>query len=68
LRGSFGLVAALDDGSFAVVDLKTVEPHDNHVPLYSRQLHAYVLALECPAQGRFALTPVTTMGLVAYDP
>ena len=35
---------------------------------YARQLHAYAMALEKPAPGRLGLSPVTTLGLLVYEP
>ena len=36
--------------------------------LYSRQLHAYAYALEHPASGKLALSPVTKLGLLYFYP
>lgn len=68
LRGKFDSVVAFTDGSFGVVDFKTSEPRPEHVPFYSRQLHAYAYALENPKQGSFALFPITRLGLLCVEP
>ena len=38
------------------------------IRLYSRQLRAYAYALEHPAPGKLALSPVSVMGLLAFTP
>lgn len=68
IRGKFDTVAAFDDGSYGVVDFKTTEPKPYHVPFYSRQLHAYAYALENPAEGKFSLSPISKVGLLAVMP
>ena len=68
IRGKFDSVIRFEDGSFGVVDFKTSESNDQHVPLYSRQLHAYAYALEHPAQGKPALSPVSRLGLLCVEP
>ncbi len=68
IRGKFDTVVAFDDGTFGVVDFKTSEPKPSHVQFYSRQLHAYVYALEHSAAGKFALSPISKLGLLAVFP
>ncbi len=68
IRGRFDVVVRFMDGSYGVVDFKTTETRDPHIPLYSRQLHGYVLALENPAPGKLHLTPITRLGLFCLDP
>jgi hypothetical protein len=68
IAGRFDVVAELDDGSFAVMDFKTGKPSEEKVEMYGRQLHAYALALENPAQGALKLAPVSRMGLLYYTP
>ena len=36
--------------------------------MYGRQLHAYALALENPAEGALKLSPVSKMGLLYFTP
>jgi hypothetical protein len=50
------------------VDFKTCDRNETHIPLYSRQLHAYTLALERAAPGRFALAPIRRLGLLVFEP
>jgi hypothetical protein len=68
LRGKFDTVLKLDDGSYAVVDLKTSETRAEHVSKYSRQLHAYAWALENAIPGKLALSPITSLGLLVFEP
>lgn len=68
INGRFDIVAALDDGSYAVLDFKTASPSEEKVDLYSRQLHAYALALENPAPGALELRPVSRLGLLFFTP
>jgi hypothetical protein len=67
-RGRFDTVVAFDDGSYGVVDFKTSRPKPEHIPFYSRQLHAYAYALEHAAPDRFALIPVSRLGLLCVEP
>jgi hypothetical protein len=66
IRGSVDVLIDCDDGSVAVVDFKTTEPSADHIATYSRQLHAYALALEQPAAGR--ATTVSALGLLCFLP
>lgn len=66
--GRFDIVAELDDGSYAVMDFKTGNPGEEKAEMYSRQLHAYALALENPAEGALKLSPVSRLGLLYFRP
>lgn len=68
LRGRFDLAAALDDATYAVVDLKTASVKDQYIPLYCRQLWAYAWALENAAPGKPILRPVSRLGLLVFEP
>jgi len=68
IKGKFDTVLKLDDGGYAVIDFKTSDIRGDNTAKYSRQLHAYALALEHPAGGAQGLTPVTKLGLLVYDP
>lgn len=68
VKGKFDTVVKFDDGSYGVVDFKTSERKEEHIPLYSRQLHAYAHALENPAPGKFSLKPVSKLGLLIFEP
>jgi CRISPR/Cas system-associated exonuclease Cas4 (RecB family) len=68
IKGRFDSVIEFADGSYGVVDFKTSEPRPEHVPFYSRQLHAYAYALENPAGKALRLAPVSRLGLLCVEP
>jgi hypothetical protein len=68
IAGRFDIVAELDDGSFAVMDFKTGSPGQEKSAMYARQLQAYALALENPAEGALKLSPVCRLGLLYFSP
>ncbi|MEA3311951.1 MAG: PD-(D/E)XK nuclease family protein [candidate division WOR-3 bacterium] len=68
IRGKFDTVVEFEDGSYGIIDFKTSETKSEHIPLYSRQLHAYAYALENPAPGKLALGPITKLGLLCVEP
>ena len=68
IRGKFDTVVEFDDGCYGVIDFKTSETKGEHVPLYSRQLHAYAFSLEQAAPGKLSLSPITTLGLLCVEP
>ena len=68
IGGKIDTALAFDDGTHAVIDFKTSAPKPEHVDFYSRQLHAYALALENPAEGALELSQVTTLGLLCVEP
>jgi hypothetical protein len=68
IRGRFDTVVAFDDGTYGVIDFKTTGSGAAHLAIYSRQLHAYAYALENPALGKFALGPISRLGLLVFRP
>jgi len=68
ISGRFDIVATLDNGSYAVLDFKTGNPAEEKTNLYSRQLHAYTVALENPAEGAMELKPISKLGLLYFSP
>jgi hypothetical protein len=68
IRGKLDSVVRFDDGTYAVIDFKTSAIKPENASLYGRQLHAYALALENAAPGKFALKPITRLGLVVFEP
>jgi len=68
IKGKFDTVVRFNDGSYGIIDFKTAETKSEHIPLYSRQLHAYAHALENPSTGALALKPITKLGLLVYEP
>jgi hypothetical protein len=65
-RGRLDAMVACDDQSVGVVDFKCTLPSDSHLPLFTRQLHAYAWALEQPASGR--PLHVSALGLLCFSP
>ncbi|MFC1984294.1 PD-(D/E)XK nuclease family protein [Chloroflexota bacterium] len=68
INGRFDVVVSFDDGTYEVIDYKTSKPSKDSARMYSRQLHAYAYALEHPASGKLALSPVTKLGLLYFYP
>lgn len=68
IRGKLDAVVKFSDRTYAVIDFKTSRIRSHHVTLYARQLHAYALSLENAAPGNLSLSPVTTLGLVVFEP
>ena len=68
IRGRFDIAVRLDDGTFGIPDLKTASVKDAYIGLYVRQLRAYAYAVEHPSPGKPAFSPVTTLGLVVFEP
>ena len=68
IKGKFDTVVKFDDGSYGVIDFKTSERNAEHIPLYSRQLHAYAYALENATPGELSLSPISKLGLLVYEP
>lgn len=68
ISGRFDIVVSFDDGTYGVIDFKTSNPSKDSARMYSRQLHAYAYALEHPASGKLALSPVTKLGLLYFYP
>ena len=68
IKGKFDTAFHFDDGTYGIVDFKTSERNEQHIPLYSRQLHAYALSLENPAPGQLELKPITRLGLLVFEP
>lgn len=64
----FGIVAELEDSAPAVMDFKTGNRGKEKTHMCSRQLPAYVLALENPAEGALRLAPMSKVGLVYFRP
>ena len=68
IKGIFDTVLKFTDGSYAVVDFKTTEINDAHIPFYTRQLQAYAYALEHAAPTKLSLKPISHLGLLCFEP
>lgn len=68
LRGRLDGFIEFDNGDYGLLDFKTSQSNESHVPLYGRQLHAYAWALERSAPGFLSLWPVSRLGLLCIEP
>ncbi len=68
IRGRFDAVVKFDDGTYAIIDFKTAITSEINVPLYGRQLHSYVVALENPDPGSLGFAPINRIGLYCVEP
>eukprot|EP00188_Purpureofilum_apyrenoidigerum_P006260 Plantae.Rhodophyta-Purpureofilum_apyrenoidigerum.ctg9417.p1 GENE.Plantae.Rhodophyta-Purpureofilum_apyrenoidigerum.ctg9417~~Plantae.Rhodophyta-Purpureofilum_apyrenoidigerum.ctg9417.p1 ORF type:complete len:319 (-),score=44.70 Plantae.Rhodophyta-Purpureofilum_apyrenoidigerum.ctg9417:189-1145(-) len=68
IRGKIDCLLLNDDQTYSIIDFKTSDI-DRHLQTYSRQLHAYALALEHPSKNCELIgNKVSHMGLVVYEP
>ena len=65
-RGAIDCVIKFESGEVGIIDFKTTSPHDDHVSLYTLQLHSYAHSFENPAVGPAA--SVAALGLLCFDP
>jgi hypothetical protein len=68
VAGRFDSVLEFDDGTFGLLDFKTIEPKPAYLANYARQLHAYAHALENAGPGGMSLAPISKLGLFCLDP
>jgi len=68
IKGVTDTVLGFNDNTFGVIDFKTSAVKDQNVEKYSRQLHAYALALENAAEGKPFLKPISKLGLFVVEP
>ncbi len=68
IKGKFDTAFHFDDGTYGIVDFKTSDRNEEHIPLYSRQLHSYAIAVENPAPGQLELKPISKLGLLIFSP
>lgn len=74
IYGKFDILIKFDNGEYGLIDFKIGNPNEEHRKLYSRQLHAYLYALEHPTLEtieRLKLSPpisVTKLGLLYFYP
>jgi len=66
IRGTFDSVVQFEDRRVVLCDWKTAPVKVELVPKYSRQLHAYVFALEHPALDSFRR--IDEIGLGVFEP
>jgi len=68
IKGIYDTVLELNDGGFALVDLKTIKVSPKLASTYSLQLHAYAFAMENPFIEENRLVPVSKLGLITFGP
>ena len=68
INGKTDTIVEFEDGTYGIVDFKTSAINDKKARLYSRQLHAYAIALENAADGFTKLGPVSKLGLFVMEP
>ena len=68
IKGVTDTVLGFEDNTYGVIDFKTSSVKEQNVEKYSRQLHAYALALENAADGKPALKPISRIGLFVVEP
>lgn len=68
IRGKLDAVIAFDNGTYGVLDFKTSRPSPAHSNIYFRQLNSYAYCLENAGKEKLALSPVTKLGLLVYEP
>jgi hypothetical protein len=68
IKGIYDTVLALEDGGFALVDLKTTASSPKLIYTYYSQLHAYAFALEQAETPEQVVAPIKRLGLIAFEP
>ena len=68
IRGKLDGIIAFDNGTYGVVDFKTSKPTKKHRDFYFRQLNAYAYCLQNAGKGKFAVRPVSKLGLLVFEP
>ena len=67
-RGRTDTVVKFEKKGFGIVDFKTSYIKEENIEFYSRQLHAYSLALENAKEGFPSLKPISELGLLVCEP
>jgi hypothetical protein len=68
VRGTLDTLVRLDDGGWAIVELRVAARPPEPLALAARRLLVHAWALENPAPGSFGLGPVTRLGLLVFEP
>jgi hypothetical protein len=68
ISGRLDALIEFKNDTYGVIDFKTSSARGEHIPLYSRQLHAYAYALENPPPRELPLGPITRLGLLVFEP
>ena len=69
VRGMIDCLVQFDDNTYGIVDFKTSSLSSKSIAMYSRQLHAYAMALENPSPAsELQRCEITDLGLIIYNP
>ena len=68
IRGTHDVIARLDDGGFAVIDLVTGAETTERLTARGRQLEACAYAFEHPSPDTPALGPIARLGVLVFAP
>jgi len=68
ISGRLDAMIEMEHDRWGLIDFKTTKARAEHLPLYSRQLHAYAYAWENPAREPRAVGPVSRLGLLIFEP
>lgn len=66
IAGRLDLLVKFEDGTHGVIDVKMVDPKDENLAKFDKQLHSYKYALENPTDGDSV--SITKMGLLVFPP
>lgn len=67
ISGRFDLMTEFSDGTHGVIDMKMIDPKEDAMAKFDRQLHAYKFALENPLEGGNSVE-ISKLGLMVYKP
>ena len=65
-KGRIDMAVEFDDGTWGLIDFKTISPRDAHAERYRWQLHSYVHALENPARQSAGQVCISGLGLICF--
>lgn len=69
IRGKIDAALEYEDGSYAIVDFKTSEIHENYLEKYKNQLFAYCYGITNPENSKaFQLDNINKTGLLVFEP
>jgi hypothetical protein len=68
VRGTLDTLVRLDDGGWAIVEVRSAAWTPEPLAFAARRLVGHAWALEHPAPGVFGVGPVTRLGLLVFEP
>lgn len=66
ISGRFDLMTKFSNGTYGVIDMKMIEPREDAMAKFDRQLHAYKFALENPLENE--PIEISKLGIMAFKP